>query len=202
MQRIGHNVTFIKSATAHREFNTLNLPHLAFAGRSNVGKSSLINRLTDIRGLAKVSGTPGKTRLLNLFNVDDRFLLVDLPGYGYARVSKSMKEDWGRMIEQYLLEARLHMLLIFLVDSRHEPQKKDLELYRFLEDAQINYVICATKIDKLKKNQLAKNLSVLNNMYTVGHNRFFPVSSKTGEGLDRLIKHVQQQLQSIQGAHA
>ena len=201
MIRIGNQVTFIKSATAYRDFSDINLPHLAFAGRSNVGKSSLINRLTDIRGLAKVSGTPGKTRLLNLFNVDDRFLLVDLPGYGYARVSKEMQSDWGRMIEQYLKESRERMLLVFLVDSRHEPQKKDIQLYQFLEESRINYVICATKIDKMKKNQLAKNLSVLNNMYTVGRDRFFPVSSKTGEGLDRLIKHVQQQLQSIQGAH-
>lgn len=202
MKRIGNQVTFIKSATSIRDFPDLNLPHLAFAGRSNVGKSSLINRLTDIRGLAKVSGTPGKTQLLNIFNVEDLFLLVDLPGYGFAKVSKSMQADWGRMIEEYLLAARENMLLVFLVDSRHEPQKKDIELYQFLEQSAINYVICATKTDKLKKNQLAKNLSVLNNMYTVGHNRFFPVSAKTGEGVDRLINHVQQQLQTIQGARA
>jgi len=198
--RLGNRVTFLKSATSFREFDDIALPHLAFAGRSNVGKSSLINRLVHIRGMAKVSGTPGKTRLLNLFNVDDRFLLVDLPGYGYARVSKQMQSDWGRMIEQYLISARERMLLVFLVDARHAPQKKDLELHRFLMSEGIDYVVAATKTDKLTKNQLAKTLSVLENEYTVGPNQFFPVSAKTGVGIDRLIARIQQQLQSTQGA--
>lgn len=201
MKRIGHNIKFITSAPTYRQIPDQPYPHLVFAGRSNVGKSSLINRLANIKGLAKVSGTPGKTRLLNIFDVEGRFLLVDLPGYGYARVSKTMKRDWGKVIEEYLIHMRERIVLIFLVDSRHMPQKRDEELHAFLLDRGIRFIIVPTKIDKLSKNQLAKQLTILNNRYTVGNNLFFPVSAKTGEGIDHLINQIQNELQSIQGAH-
>ncbi len=201
MTRIGHNIKFVTSAPTFRQIPEHPYAHLAFAGRSNVGKSSLINRLANIKGLAKVSGTPGKTRLLNVFDVDSQFLLVDLPGYGYAKVSKSMKRDWGRVIEEYLMQMRERILLIFLVDSRHLPQKRDEELHEFLMEHRIRFITVPTKIDKLSKNQLAKQLTILNNRYTVGNNPFFPVSAKTGEGIDHLINQIQQELQSIQGAH-
>lgn len=198
--RIGKTFTFIKSAPNYGEFRDIPLPHLVFAGRSNVGKSSLINKLSGRKQLAKVSGTPGKTRLLNLFNVDDQFLLVDLPGYGYAKVSKQMKTDWHKMIDKYLMEAADRILLIFLVDSRHEPQKKDLELFDYVHKLNLRFLVASTKIDKLSKNQLAKNLSILKNTYTAfDHNRFFPVSSRTGDGVDLLVGQILSELKSLQG---
>ena len=197
--RLGKKITFITSAPSYREIKDIPLPHLAFAGRSNVGKSSLINKLSDIGQLAKVSGTPGKTRLLNIFNVDDVFLLVDLPGYGYAKVSKKMQADWQKTIEDYLTQARDRILLIFLIDSRHDPQKKDIQLYEFLVRIGIDFVVVPTKIDKLSKNNLAKNLLILKNRYTVAENRFFPVSSKTGAGISQLIEQIHFEIQSTQG---
>ncbi len=187
---IGKKFTFIKSATGIRDFPQIELPHLAFAGRSNVGKSSLINKLANTKKLAKVSQTPGKTRLLNIFNVDDRFLLVDLPGYGYAKVSKEMQKQWKKMIEEYLIATRDIMILVFLIDSRHEPQKKDRELYEFLVYNDIEFIIAATKTDKLSKNQLKKNLAVLKREFKVPDYRFYPVSSKTGEGIKELENYL------------
>lgn len=198
--RIGQTFTFIKSAPNYGEFKDIPLSHLVFAGRSNVGKSSLINKLSGRKQLAKVSGTPGKTRLLNLFNVDDAFLLVDLPGYGYAKVSKQMKTDWHKMIDKYLMEAAERILLVFLVDSRHEPQKKDLELFDYIHKLNLRFLVASTKIDKLSKNQLAKNLAILKNTYTAfDHHRFFPVSSRTGDGVDPLVIQILSELKSIQG---
>ncbi len=198
--QIGNTITFIKSAPNYGEFKDILMPHLVFAGRSNVGKSSLINKLSGRKQLAKVSGTPGKTRLLNLFNVDDSFLLVDLPGYGYAKVSKQMKNDWHKMIDRYLMEASERILLIFLLDSRHEPQKKDLELFDYIRQLNLRFLVASTKIDKLSKNQLAKNLTILKNTYTaLNHNRFFPVSSRTGDGVDPLIAQILTEIKSIQG---
>ncbi|RLE18271.1 MAG: YihA family ribosome biogenesis GTP-binding protein [Acidobacteria bacterium] len=196
--QIGQTITFIKSAPNYGEFKDIQTPHLVFAGRSNVGKSSLINKLCGRKQLAKVSGTPGKTRLLNLFNVDNNFLLVDLPGYGYAKVSKTMKTDWNKAIDRYLMEAADRILLIFLIDSRHEPQKKDLELLDYIHHLKLRFLVASTKIDKLSKNQLAKNLAILKNTYTASdYNRFFPVSSRTGVGVDPLVTTILNEIKSI-----
>ncbi len=187
---IGKRFKFVKSAVGVRDFPPSDLPHLAFAGRSNVGKSSLINKLANTRKLAKVSQTPGKTRLLNIFNVDDRFLLVDLPGYGFAKVKKEVQMQWKRMIEDYLIATRDRMILVFLIDSRHEPQKKDRELYQFLLYNDIEFVIAATKIDKLSKNQLRTNIALLKKEFKIPDYRFFAVSSKTGEGIGSLENYL------------
>ncbi len=188
--KLGNTVEFIKSAPSYSDFPEKDIMQLAFAGRSNVGKSSLINKMMNMKQLAKVSQTPGKTRLLNLFKVDNSFLLVDLPGYGYAKVSKSMKKDWHEKINEYLIKAREKMLLVFLIDSRHSPQKKDLELYSFLMDNEIDFIIVATKIDKLSKNQLVKNLNILKKAFVTDNRLFFPVSSKTGAGISNLIEFI------------
>lgn len=135
-------------------------PEYAFIGRSNVGKSSLINMLTGRRKLAKVSGNPGKTITINHFNIDNSWYLVDLPGYGYAKRSKTERAKWEKMIRNYIL-TRTNLLNIFLlVDIRHEPQKNDLEFMEWLAVSQIPFTIVFTKADKLKANQLEKNLSV------------------------------------------
>lgn len=135
-----------------------NLPEYAFIGRSNVGKSSLINMLCNNRSLAKISGTPGKTQLINHFIVDKNWYLVDLPGYGYAKVSKGLRSGFATIITTYL-ETRPNIVNLFvLVDSRHEPQKIDLEFMRWLGQKQIPFSIVFTKADKLKPSELERNL--------------------------------------------
>ncbi len=131
-------------------------PHVALAGRSNVGKSSLLNRLVGRRGLAKVSGTPGKTRSLNFFLVNGAFYLVDLPGYGYARVAKEIKESWGRMIETYLRTSTALAGLILLIDSRREPTPEDVQLLDWLAARELPALIALTKADKLTRSQLGR----------------------------------------------
>jgi len=135
-------------------------PEYAFIGRSNVGKSSLINMLTGRKKLAKVSGAPGKTITINHFNIDNNWYLVDLPGYGFAKRSKTERAKWEKMIRNYIL-TRTNLLNIFLlVDIRHEPQKNDLEFMEWLAVSQVPFTIVFTKADKLKANQMEKNLSV------------------------------------------
>lgn len=134
-------------------------PEFAFIGRSNVGKSSLINMLTDRPGLAKVSGTPGKTRLVNHFLIDDRWYLVDLPGYGYARVSKGQREGFSRLIMDYVTKSERLQFLFVLVDARLEPQRIDLEFLRMLGREGIPFGIVFTKTDKLSSSQTASNVA-------------------------------------------
>lgn len=134
-------------------------PEYAFCGRSNVGKSSLINMLTGVKGLAKTSSTPGKTKLINHFMINDAWYLADLPGYGYARIAKSEKAGWEQMIVDYLLQRENLMCLFVLIDSRLEPQQIDLEFMSFLGEKGVPFVILFTKADKLTKNQLASNIA-------------------------------------------
>ena len=134
------------------------LPEYAFIGRSNVGKSSLINALTGRNKLAKTSTTPGKTRLINHFVINDNWYLVDLPGYGYAKISKKERAAWGKMSEEYILN-RPNLLSVFLlVDARHTPQKSDLEFMEWMGENDISFSMVYTKTDKLSKRELAKNL--------------------------------------------
>ncbi len=132
-------------------------PEYAFIGRSNVGKSSLINMLTGQTKLAKTSGSPGKTQMINHFVINDSFYIVDLPGYGYARVSQSQRAKWEKMIEQYLRERENLMTVFVLIDSRHEPQKLDLEFLRKLGDWQVPFNIIFTKMDKSGQKEAHKN---------------------------------------------
>ncbi len=134
------------------------LRDIAFIGRSNVGKSSLINMLTGRKGLAKVSGTPGKTRLINHFRIDDSWYLVDLPGYGYARTSKSQRDEFSKLITDYVLRCEKMHFLFVLVDSRLEPQRIDLRFIEMLGMNGVPFGIVFTKTDKLSKNQLARNV--------------------------------------------
>jgi GTP-binding protein len=152
---------FISSSPGLKDCPRTNLPEFAFIGRSNVGKSSLINMLTGRKNLAKVSQTPGKTRLINHFNINDEWMLVDLPGYGYAKISKSEKPKLDKMINDYLMKRELLRLTFLLIDSRHELLSNDKQFIQWLFQNQISFVILLTKSDKLTRNQLSRNLKSL-----------------------------------------
>lgn len=151
---------FVKSSAEVNQCPVDSRWDFAFIGRSNVGKSSLINMLCNRVALAKVSATPGKTQLINHFLINDRFYIVDLPGYGYAKVSKSVKDDFQKIIRNYVLERQNMAVLFVLVDSRHEPQKIDLEFMRFLGENGVPFAIVFTKADKLSEKQLSDRLEV------------------------------------------
>lgn len=150
---------FLASYTTYKDCPEPNIPEYAFVGRSNVGKSSLINMLMDKKNLAKTSQSPGKTQLLNAFHINQEWYLMDLPGYGYAKVSKSMRKDFNKLIKDYA-EFRENLMCIFvLLDSRHEPQKNDLEFMRWLGEKGIPFIMVFTKADKLSSSQMNKNLN-------------------------------------------
>lgn len=168
-------------------------PEYAFIGRSNVGKSSLINMLTGRRKLAKVSGSPGKTMLINHFIIDDAWYLVDLPGYGYAKRSKTERAKWQKMIRNYILKRTNLLNLFLLIDIRHKPQKNDLEFMAWLAVSQIPFTIVFTKADKVKSNQLDKNLSaykkqLMKDWEELPHMIVTSAQMKTGR--DELIKFI------------
>ncbi|MCD7740245.1 MAG: ribosome biogenesis GTP-binding protein YihA/YsxC [Candidatus Gastranaerophilales bacterium] len=149
---------FITSAPALKDCPELNLPEFALVGRSNVGKSSFINSIVNIKGLAKTSNTPGKTKLINLFNVNDLFIFADLPGYGYAKVSGKMQNQWQKSLEQYLLKRKSIVSIIQLVDSRHPLQKNDIQMADWLKFNNLPSFVVASKIDEIPKSQIKNTL--------------------------------------------
>jgi GTP-binding protein len=176
---------FITSAAKPEQFPPESLPELAVVGRSNVGKSSLINALTGQDGLARTSRTPGRTRLVNWFEVNGKFLLVDLPGYGYAEVSRDMRESWRPLIESYLADRTSLAGVLLLVDVRRGPGEEELDFVPWLDQREIPVVVALTKSDKLPKNK--RNLEVMKAKKTLGLKRDpFPVSAQDGDGLDPL----------------
>ncbi|MCQ2545428.1 MAG: ribosome biogenesis GTP-binding protein YihA/YsxC [Clostridia bacterium] len=165
-----------------------NLKEIAFAGRSNVGKSSLLNLLTGRKKLARVSGSPGKTRTINFYLINDEFRIVDLPGYGYAKVSKSVSEGWGEMMEKYL-ESRPNLLkVVQLVDIRHAPSRQDVQMYEYLKHFGLDGIVVATKADKISRNQIQKQIKLIRQ--TLGLNnedKVIPVSALKKTGQDELL---------------
>lgn len=168
-----------------------NMPEIAFAGRSNVGKSSLLNLLTGRKKLARVSGAPGKTRTINFYNADDKFRIVDLPGYGYARVSKSISQDWGKMVESYL-ETRKNLLkVVQLVDIRHEPTGDDRQMYEYLKYHGLDGIVVATKADKLSANERRKSISRIRKVLDLNAGDVvIPVSALKRSGQDLLLEEI------------
>ena len=152
---------FIGSAVSAKQYPDTTLPEIAFAGRSNVGKSSLINLLLNRRNMAKVSSTPGKTRTVNFFLINDSFRIVDLPGYGYAKLSKAETESWGKMMEAYLSKRENLVKVFQLVDIRHEPTAQDVQMYEWLKYYGLSGVVIATKADKVSRNEMNKNRSMI-----------------------------------------
>jgi GTP-binding protein len=181
---------FIKSAFSPQHWTTDGRPEISFLGRSNVGKSSLINSLLQRKGLARTSNTPGRTQSLNYFLINEEFYFVDLPGYGYARVSKGMRQDWGRMAQEYLGERRELVLSIQLVDSRHEPTALDKQLNEWLTFHQKPHIIVATKADKLSSNNLRKSLDEIEKQ--LPHSKVIAYSSLTGKGRDEVWREIAQ----------
>ena len=175
---------FVTSGTKIAHFPTDNLPEVLFCGRSNVGKSSFINALVNRKSLARTSSNPGKTQTVNFFLVNKEFYLVDVPGYGYARVSKGMKEAFGKMIEEYLTK-RINLKRAFLlVDYRHEPTGDDVLMYEFLKAYDIKVCVIATKMDKLKNSELVKNKKAIYSKLNLREgDLFIPTSSETKKGI-------------------
>ena len=173
-----------------------NVAEIAFAGRSNVGKSSLLNLLTNRRKLARISGSPGKTRTINFYRINDAFRIVDLPGYGYAKISKSQSEGWGQMMETYL-EGRPNLLkVIQLVDIRHAPSAQDVQMYEYLRHFGLDGIVVATKADKISNNERQKCLSTIRKTLNLSKDDILiSVSSLKRTGQDQLLDVMDQLVQ-------
>ena len=167
------------------------LPEIAFAGRSNVGKSSLLNRLVGRKKLARVSNTPGRTREINFFKVNDAFVLVDLPGYGYARISKAQRESWKPLIEGFLQRSPQLRGIVHLLDARHDPTTDDQEMLNFLADLGVPTLIVLTKMDKLTANQASKRVTGISAALEVDAEQVIPFSAVTGSGRDELAEAIE-----------
>ena len=162
-------------------------PEVAFAGKSNVGKSSLINTLMNRKSYARISATPGKTQTINFYNINDRLYLVDLPGYGYAKVSEKEKAQWGRMIERYLRASTQLKAVVLLIDIRHEPSANDKMMYKWIVEQGYEPVIIATKLDKIKRSQVQKHVKMLKEgLGLVPGTKIIPFSSVTKQGRDEI----------------
>lgn len=188
-----NSVNFLKSSQNIDQCPETEQPEVAFIGRSNVGKSSLINALMGRKKLAKVSATPGKTQLINHFEVNDDWLLVDLPGYGWAKVSKSKKSEWEKNINDYLLDRTNLIELFVLIDIRHEPQKIDLGFIEWLYDIEIPFSIIFTKADKLSKNKATSNVSkymkILKKIFN-DKPSYIITSSEENTGHEEVLKYI------------
>lgn len=168
------------------------LKEIAFAGRSNVGKSSLLNLLTNRKNLARVSGSPGKTRTINFYRINDSFRIVDLPGYGYAKVSKSVTESWGSMMETYFQSRQGLVKVIQLVDIRHAPSRQDVEMYQYLRHYGLDGIVVATKADKVSRNEMQKCIRQIRGTLDLSQeDRVIPVSSLKRTGQEDLLSEME-----------
>lgn len=165
------------------------MPEVAFAGRSNVGKSSLLNLLTNRKKLARVSGSPGKTRTINFYLVNDAFRIVDLPGYGYAKLSKSATENWGTMMETYFQKREGLKKVIQLVDIRHKPSAQDIQMYEYLRHYGLDGIVVCTKADKVSRNEAAKNIAMIRKTLDLSKDDVvIPVSALNRTGCEELLE--------------
>ena len=181
-------VEFLISAAAPKDFPKTRLPEIAFAGKSNVGKSSVINRLLQRKNFARVGDKPGKTIHVNYFTIDNTCYLVDLPGYGYAQVSQKEKERWGKLMEDYFAAGRID-LGVLIVDYRHPPTKNDITMARWFLDSGCPFVVVANKMDKLKKSELEPNLVTIREDLELPDNcPIIPFSAEKGNGRDELVR--------------
>lgn len=178
---------FVSSFVDMKSLPDTNLPEIALVGRSNVGKSSLINKVVNRKNLAKSSSTPGKTRTLNYYLINSAFYLVDLPGYGFAKVSKVERDKWGKMIEKYLSSRQQLRGVIQLLDIRHPPTENDIMMKEWLEHFEIPILLIATKTDKVSRNEKSKNLAVIRKSLNLEPDQMpIPFSAESGEGVNEV----------------
>ena len=179
---------FVRSAAASRDFPRDRLPQVAFAGRSNVGKSSVINRLLGRKNFAKVGAAPGKTTHINYFRIDERLYLVDLPGYGYAKVSKAEKDRWADLIEAWFRDPELMTLGVSIVDARHKPTANDCTMAQWFKASGKPFVVVANKLDKLKKSEIEPNLALIRETLELPDEvEIIPFSAEKGTGKQELL---------------
>lgn len=182
---------FVLSAASPQQFIRDGRRQIAFAGRSNVGKSSVINRLLNRKNLAHVGASPGKTTQINYFLIDNKIYLVDLPGYGYAKVSKSERDRWGKLMENYFQSSGLIDLGVLIVDSRHKPTADDVTMCDFFRTSGCPMFIVANKTDKLKKTELERNLALIRETLDLDETeQLFPFSAEKGDGKERLLGQI------------
>ena len=182
---------FILSAASPKDFRRDALPQVAFAGRSNVGKSSVINRLLNRKNFARVGAAPGKTTQINYFKIDNAFYLVDLPGYGYARVSKGERDRWGRLMEGYFADPELMTLGVMIVDARHKPTADDCTMAQWYRGAGCPFLVVANKLDRLKKSEVEGNLQRIRETLELGEeDMVIPFSAEKGTGRDELLRAI------------
>ncbi|QSS99136.1 YihA family ribosome biogenesis GTP-binding protein [Pontibacillus sp. ALD_SL1] len=173
------------SAVSQQQYPEDPMPEIALAGRSNVGKSSFINKMIQRKALARTSGKPGKTQTLNFYRINESFMFVDVPGYGYAKVSKKEKAKWGKMMEEYFSTRERLRMAMLIVDIRHDPSEDDQLMYDFLKHYELPVTVVATKLDKIKKGQRAKQLKrIIEVLEMEEEDKLLPFSSETGEGKD------------------
>ncbi len=184
-----NNAKFTMACGTAKQLPKSDLPEVVFSGRSNVGKSSLINKIVNRKAMARVSATPGKTATINFFNVDT-FNLVDLPGYGYAKVSHAEKQRWADLMEGYFADNRNFALIIQICDMRHKPTQADIDMINFLIDADLPMIIVLTKKDKLNKTDQAKQLALYNEILN-GETELFPFSALSGEGTEEIREAIE-----------
>lgn len=198
-----NNVALMLSAVSKKQYPDTNLPEIAFAGRSNVGKSSLINKLLNRKKLARVSAQPGKTATINFYDIDKSLIFVDLPGYGFAKVSKQEKEKWGKMIEKYLHTSKVLQAVFLLIDIRHEPSANDKQMYDWIMSNGFHPIIIATKLDKIKRSQLEKQVKLIKQGLGVDSDTIvIPFSSETKQGREETYDLIDRLLEQFREAHS
>ena len=189
------NAEIIISAVSQKQYPQDQLPEIALAGRSNVGKSSFINKIIQRKNLVRTSSKPGKTQTINFYKINEAFYFVDVPGYGYAKVSKTEREKWGGMMEEYFRSRDTLKAVVLITDIRHEPTKDDVQMYEFLKYLELPVVIIATKVDKIPKGKKVKHLKqTIQTLQVDSSDTVIPFSAETGEGKDEawgvLRKHL------------
>ena len=175
---------------------------VAFAGKSNVGKSSLINTLMNRKSLARTSSKPGKTQTINFYNINDALYFVDLPGYGYANANEEVKAKWGKMVERYLQKSAMLRVVFLLIDIRHAPGENDKLMYQWIVNNGFNPVIIATKLDKIKRSQVKKQVDAIKNgLHTVEGTPVFPFSAQTKQGREEIWEFIEEMMEQFSFSH-
>jgi ribosome biogenesis GTP-binding protein YsxC/EngB len=193
------NAKYERTVVTLEQYPTEGYPEVAFAGRSNVGKSSIINSLTNRKNLAKTGATPGKTKEIIYFNLDDKLFLVDLPGYGFASVSKTQKRSWGSIVEGYLGKREELKMLVMMVDIRHTPTNDDKMMYGWLKDTGLSHVVVASKLDKISRSQLKARLDEIKKVLEVSDDiKIIPYSANNNAGVEELWNSIDSSLQQGQ----